>query len=267
VTDFSLEGVSIQAAGNAQLELDDTSNTSSDSTALTAVLNPQDPIVQAKTLSTDGDANVDTITDVAAGTVNYLYGASGNDTLNGSADSDMLNGGPGLDHINGNAGNDLIVYDSVNNDVINGGLGIDTLRIDDGALALSLLGSGTQTAGAGDTMGPGQNVTVNLTGKAITNMEVILITEEAGTSSSANDPNDNVGTKVVLNAADVFNYSATHDLTVLGSPGDILELNAAGGWSAPSAPVTDSQNQTMITYTAVNGAVLHVDQQVTVSIV
>jgi hypothetical protein len=265
VTDFSLEGVTIQGAGNAQLEINDTSATNSDSTAITAIIDPQSPIVQVKTESTDGSGAVNTLTDAGGGPFNYLYGASGNDTLNGSSDSDMLNGGPGVDQINGNAGNDLIVYDSANNDIIDGGAGIDTVRIDLGAVTLSLAGSGTQTSGAGDTMGPAQNVFVDLTGKAITNVEIFLITEEAGTSSLAVDPNDNVGTTIKLNAADVINYSPTDSLTILGSPGDILQLNQSSAWVA-SAPVVDAQNQTTVTWNTTIGpaATVVVDAQVTV---
>jgi hypothetical protein len=261
VTDLSLEGVSIQAAGNAQLELNDTAATNSTSTAITAIIDPQTGIIQAKTESTDGTAAGTTIADPTAATVNYLYGAGGNDTLNGSSDADVLNGGPGTDQINGNAGNDLIVYDSL--DIMNGGTGIDTVRIDQGALELSL------NHASGDplnTLGPTDNVIVDLRGKSISNVEILLITEEAGASTNAVDPNDNVGTTVQLNAADVFAYSATHDMTVLGSNGDVLQLNLAGGW-VQGAQTTDGQNQTTVLYTAGNGATLHVDQQVQVSIV
>jgi Ca2+-binding RTX toxin-like protein len=105
ITAFSLEGDTIQGSGNAALEINNTSATNSDSTAITAIINPSDPppaiVVQAKTVSTDGDATAQTLTDVASNTLNYYFGADGNDTLNGSSDNDVLNGGGGRDTING----------------------------------------------------------------------------------------------------------------------------------------------------------------------
>ena len=233
VTDFSLEGVLIQGSGNAQLELNDTSATNSTSTAITAIVNPDNVatptydgvLVQAKTESTDGDAAGTTITDSLASTFNYLYGAGGGDTLIGSGGSDILNGGPGLDTLNGNGGNDILVYDSVNNDYIDGGLGFDILRVDAGALQLSLAGSSN----------PLNTLTVNpivdLTGKNIHNIEAILITEEAGASTLATDPNDDIGTTLILRAQDVLNFTDSNDtLHVMGSPGDKLDLHTADIW-------------------------------------
>ena len=59
--------------------------------------------------------------------------------LTGSADNDVLNGGPGTDTLNGGAGNDLLI-DNFGGDIVDGGAGFDILRVDDGALALSLGG-------------------------------------------------------------------------------------------------------------------------------
>ena len=230
VTAFTLEGATIQGSGNAQLEKDNTSSTAADSMAITAVIDPGTVApFQAKIESTDGDVNANPLTDPTSGTLNYLFGADGTDTLTGSGDSDVLNGGAGLDELIGGVGNDILVFDNVNNDDIDGGAGFDLLRVDDGALALSLLGSATQTT-INNTLGPGNNVLVDVTGKTIAGIEGILITEEAGTSTTATDPNDNVGTTVQLNVQDVLDYTdAADDLWVLGSPGDVLQLNSGGG--------------------------------------
>jgi hypothetical protein len=250
LTDFSLEGVTIQGSGNAQLEKDDTSSTSSDSMAITSIIDPQTALVQAVTQSTDGDAGVNTLTDVTSTTVNYLYGASGNDTLNGSSGSDVLNGGPGIDTLNGNDGNDILVYDGASNDIINGGAGFDLLRVDDGALALSIAGS----ANDANTLNSANNFPVDLTGRSISNIEGILITEGAGTSTTSTDPNDDVGTSIVLNAQDVLDYSSTDTLYILGSPGDKVELPATQGWDADVTQATDPQGQTFVLYTATVGS-------------
>ena len=55
----------------------------------------------------------------------------------------------------------------------------DILRVDDGALALSQAGSGLDT----NTLDSSDNIIVDLRAKAIDNIEIILITEEAGTST------------------------------------------------------------------------------------
>jgi hypothetical protein len=104
-------------------------------------------------------------------------------------------------------------------------------------------------------------------GQTIDGIEIILITEEAGSNNLPSNPNDNVGTTLVLDAASVLNYestSATGTLTVLGSDGDKLQLNLAANW-VQGASVTDAQNQTLVTWTATsNGATVHVDSQVQV---
>jgi hypothetical protein len=267
VTDFSLEGVVIQDKGNAQLEKNNTSATNSDSTAITAVIDPDNSIVQEKTESTDGDATANDLIDGTSGTVNYLFGADGNDTLTGSSGTDVLNGGGGADTLLGGAGNDILVWDktdiSMNGgsnagdtaEVINSNDDWDILRIDDGALALSIAGS----ANIANTLT--SNVLVDLTGKTnISNIEIILITEEAGQSTTATDPNDDIGTTLKLNAADVLTYTdADNSLWVLGSPGDVLQLDAGGGWIDANPGVAglqgvaqpaDSQGQVFVKYTS-----------------
>jgi hypothetical protein len=263
ITDLTLEGVVIQGSGNIQLEKDDTSNTSSDSTAFTSRLTPSDSTPlgadQIATQSTDGDAANNTISDPTVGpTINYLYGASGNDTLNGGEGTDVLNGGGGQDTLNGNGGNDILVFDNFNNDSINGGLGFDILRVDDGALALSLDGSATT-----DLTSASQKI-VNLSGKNISGIEAILITEEAGQSTVGVDPNDDVGTTIVLTAQDVLNYSDTDTLYILGSPGDKVQLDV--GWSAGTLQPMDAQGQQFMLYTqTISGqtAQLFVETEVT----
>jgi hypothetical protein len=193
--------------------------------------------------------------------VNYLFGADGNDTLTGSAGTDVLNGGGGADTLFGNAGNDILVWDDANAlmdggsnagdtaGVIDGNDDWDILRIDDGALALSI--DNTLTS----------NVLVDLTGKTnISNIEILLITEEAGQSTTGADPNDDIGTTLKLNAADVLTYTdADNSLWVLGSPGDVLQLDTGGGWIDANPGVAglqgvaqpaDSQGQVFVKYTS-----------------
>jgi hypothetical protein len=205
VTEFALENVTIQATGNAALEKDDTSSTASDSTAIVAIIDPGDPapavLEQAKTLSIDGDDDSNSLVDTVSNTFSYHFGAAGSDTLTGSSDDNLLNGGAGLDTVSGGAGNDILVYDGSNNDILDGGSNPldsatndaitqedwDILRIDNGALALSLLGSGLDT----NMLGPANNALVDLSDKAISNIEIILITEEAAPRRGL-DPSDDV---------------------------------------------------------------------------
>jgi hypothetical protein len=250
VTELTLEGVVIQGSGNAQLEINNTAATNSTSTAITAVIDPQDSAIQAKTVSIDGDAGSNTLTDTTPGTFTYLFGADGADTLNGSSGQEILNGGGGLDTLNGGGGNDILVFDSQNNDVIRGGDGFDLLRIDDGALYLSQKGS----ALPGNLLGPADNFIVNLSGKNIQGIEGILITEEAGASKLGTDPNDDVGTTIILNAQDVLDYTNgdTIDdnlLYILGSPGDVVQLGGAT-WEFVGTLPADTQGQAFTHWTA-----------------
>ncbi len=282
VTDFTLEGVTIQGAGNAQLEKDNVISTTSDSTAITAIINPNPSpvLVQAKTESIDGDENVNNYTDASPTTLNYYFGADGNETLTGSAGDDVLNGGGGVDTLLGGAGNDMLIYDSDNNDVINGGSNSadtavadgfaqedwDILRIDQGALALSFAGSGVNS----NTLGPANNVIVNLSGKAISNIEMILITEEAGQSTTATDPNDDVGTTLQISAADIFNYTDTDkELYILGSPGDVVQISGSGWVDSDGATpgiqgvaFAGTDGQMFTQYTNSNGAIVRIENEV-----
>jgi Ca2+-binding RTX toxin-like protein len=222
-------------------------------------------LVQSKTLSTDGTQIADNLTDTTATTINYYYGADGNDTLTGGAGSDVLNGGAGQDTVNGGAGDDILVYDA--DDTFNGGDGWDILRIDQGALKLTQLGSGVDT----NTLGSSDNVVVDLTNKNISNIEIILITEEAGTSTAGIDNNDDVGTTLNITAADILDYaSADHKMWILGSPGDVVQLGSAGDWIDKDANTegvqgttwTGTGGQTFTLYEGNNGALVYIENEV-----
>ena len=238
VSSFVLEGVIIQGVGNAQLEKNDAA-AGPDRTALTAVIDPlNNPATQLKTDSIDGTGNIDLFTDTTPANLTYYYGgvANGPDTLTGGAGRDVLNGGGGIDTLNGMAGNDILIYDNLNNDTLNGGLDFDILRIDNGAVALTQLDSVNNA----NTLDSSDNVPVDISGKLISNIEIILITEEAGSSTVdfdpslpgiQADPNDDVGTELTIRAVDVFDYTdADHQLWIVGSPGDVVNLGAAGDW-------------------------------------
>lgn len=250
VTDFSLEGVVFQDTGTIQLEKTDTTTKHIAVTGEMIIDNAPTP-EQGFIDSTDGTGAANTMTDTDGSTYNYLYGASGGDTLNGSSGADILNGGDAQDMIYGNDGNDIIVFDNVNDDFIDGGAGFDLLRVDDGALALSILGSNNQVFGeASDTLSITDNVEVDLRDQNISKIEGILITEEAGTSTPAVDANDDVGTTIILTAQDVLDYSDTDTLYILGSPGDAVDLDIDGeGWTQ-GATVTDAQDQSFVTWTS-----------------
>jgi uncharacterized repeat protein (TIGR01451 family) len=262
LTNVSLEGVSIVDQGNVKLELDDTSNTSADSSAVTDVITPATPAVhQGQTLSTDGTSANQTLTDSTANTFNYLYGGSGNDQLNGSSGADILNGGLGNDKLVGGAGNDILVYDAadVTAGNIDGGAGTDVLRIDQGAVFISDI----QTSGGT----PGANLEVDLRGNAsVVNMEVILFTEEI-------NPDASVGTTIKLNAQDVLNFTdANNTLYIVGSDGDKVQIDGAnwidGDAGAPginpTGTINNGDGQIFNTYQTLNGGTLHVDQDVQV---
>src|SRR3546814_14896517 len=69
--------------------------------ALTGRFEPDGTEDQEATESTDGGTNNNNLNEAAgSGTVSYLWGENGNDTLNGGNGSDILNGGPGRAVIN-----------------------------------------------------------------------------------------------------------------------------------------------------------------------
>ncbi|HSH53538.1 MAG TPA: retention module-containing protein [Methylotenera sp.] len=221
VTDFVLDGATINASGgsdNVQLQVDGTATGGggNDPTAITFAFTPDDrgttgtneaTVTQAQTTSLDGTSGANTLTDPLPAQFNYLAGDAGNDTLTGGAGNDILNGGAGVDSVSGGAGNDILVYDAADS-TLNGGSGIDLLRLD-----------GLATA----------NSTINLTGKtSISNTEGLLITDDTASSAS-------IGTTVVLNAADVLQFTSgnvgadLNTLHVLGNAGDTLNLDLGAG--------------------------------------
>ncbi|TNE94281.1 MAG: hypothetical protein EP324_02065, partial [Gammaproteobacteria bacterium] len=263
VTDFSLEGVVFQTTGTTQLEKTETTGKHVAVTGSMTIDNAPTPD-QGFTNSTDGTAAGEILNDPTPASYNYLYGASGGDTLNGSSDADILNGGNGQDTINGNGGNDIIVFDNANNDIIDGGDGFDLLRVDDGALALSLLGSND------DANTINGNILVHLEGKNISNIEGILITEEAGTSTPEVDPNDDIGTTITLSAQDVLDYTDDgNTLYILGSPGDEVDLDLVGeGWTQVGTDNSDPDGQSFAIWQASVGtevATLMVESDVSVT--
>lgn len=237
LTDLTIEGVPIfgQAAtghgGVIGLLLDDTSSIHADQTAITSVIRPSHtPATQSLTDSVDGDGVVNNLIDNSDNTVNYLYGAGGDDTLTGSGGTDILNGGAGKDIVDGGAGNDVLVYDALDLR-LDGGEGDDVLRIDDGALALF----------ANPSLG---QASVNLTGNtAIKNIEVLLITDDAEGSATK-------GTNVQLDIRDVLNFTdSDHVLTVAGNNSDHLQVTGGELGSTWSATGTTSDGNFNV-YTA-----------------
>lgn len=174
--------------------------------------------VQAPILSTD-DANQTspaggTVTDPSNTGVRYLFGGTGDDTINGGDSYDVIHGGAGSDTLNGGAGNDILVYDK-NDAVVDGGLGNDILRIDDGALAL-FAGSGSTTVDFTTGAQP-----------AFTSIEGLLLTQDA-----TSDPTK--GTTVILNQNDVLDFNDQNALYIMGGSGDKLQLKDAGGSATSS---------------------------------
>ena len=268
VTDFNLEGISIEeAAGNIQLEREGTSNKPD---GITAIISPTGVTPVTDVDSTDGDQNNNNITDAGGGTFNFLYGAEGIDTLAGSGDSDVLNGGAGADVLQAGAGNDILVYDRLDT-TIDGGTGFDILRIDDGAL---------YNVGAfqGGFAVPGiANATVDLFGKPITNIEAILLTEEdqpdALLGTTLTDGKGTVPTTDDgLTAADVIAFTGgsinsetltANTLFVIGSEGDKVELQ--GAWNDTHTQYTSDGGQTFEKYTNAT-ATIFIDNDVQVHI-
>ena len=146
-------------------------------------------------------------------------------------------------------------------------IGFDILRIDDGAVQLSQAGSGLSN----NTLNASNNILVNLSGKAISNIEAILITEEAGASTAGTDPNDDVGTTLNITAADILQYTdAADDLWILGNPGDVVQLGSASDWHDADAVTPGVQGtawsgtdgQAFMLYEANNGALVYIESEV-----
>ena len=177
--------------------------------------------------------------------LNFLFGSNGNDTLNGgNTDSDVLNGGEGNDTLFGNGGNDILVFDRNDGD-INGGVGFDILRIDDGAVYNTDQQSTFTSSFA--------NATVDLRPENITNIEAILLTEEAVSDSG-------LGTTIQLTAQDVFDMTdSDHELYVIGSAGDKVDLTGdPATWVDTNTDVVSSGGQSFSHWTAtISGNLVH----------
>ena len=110
-------------------------------------------------------------------------------------------------------------------------------------------------------------VTVDLSGKAIANIEGILITTEAA-------PDPELGTTVQLKAADVLNYTDADDtLYVLGQSGDKVQLLDPANWVdgnlvatgiQATGSFTNADGQTFNIYQTKSGGILNVDADVEV---
>jgi len=221
VIGVTLEGVDLGPDIPVRLSYDNNDSLHNGPVGLTGIIDPANSsdALQPLQPSTDGNADNDTIFG-SKGSFNYLFGADGNDMIEGSSDPEVINGGnhgEGFDSLNGGAGDDILVYHA--DDVINGGdSGFDMLRVDDGALELygndSLLSSSN----------------IDLTNQSITNMDMVLITEDANADSLR-------GTQLELDAwtADRMTRPAgtesgeSTNLYIVGSKGDKLTLDDFGG--------------------------------------
>ena len=255
VTDLTLEGVVIQDGGVTQISPDGSEGSGSSGGkpfAFTAVFEPDNAPTpdQGVTDSTDGTDGNDTggssIGDPSVSEINYLYGWEGDDTLNGGTGMDFLHGGEGSDVLNGGAGNDLLVFDGLDT-TIDGGAGADILRVD-----------GT-TDGLADS-------TVSLTGEPITNIEVILLTEDAAGVDGVGSAS--VGIELVLDEDDVLAFAddsvdadgiGANTLYVVGTSGDSID-DLDGGWTDTAVDV--NINGAIFDKFTAGGATLFVDQDI-----
>jgi VCBS repeat-containing protein len=258
ITDFNLEGVTMLPPGGGggggnNIQLDYHSGSGADYALVSTILSSA-PGSVIGAYSTDGGTGGDGLTDSGTGSVTYLYGNAGADTLTGSADRDLLHGGSGADQLLGNGGNDILVFDE-NDTSINGGDGNDILRIDDGAHF--------NTVGVASGF---SNKIVDLIDDNIVNIEAILLSSEG-----IADPGGTIGTTLRIGRADVVEMSTTDALYIIGSEGDVVDLlgsSDAATWSQ-GAIVTSSSGQTFRTYTSDIGsgpvATLFIDRDITVT--
>jgi T1SS-143 domain-containing protein len=282
VTDFNLEGVTLDVSGgNIQIEHEDNSGKPM---GVYAQMSPNDGGTVIVTDSIDGTSGNNAAHNGTTGQ-DYLYGGAGNDTLNGNNDDDVLNGGVGNDTLNGDAGNDVLVWngglqtDASNpalGDTYHGGAGFDLLRIDQGALFNSTISGKTSIDFFPDQA---SDATVDLRGAHADGIEGLLLTEEAVLSGSSQSGSPALGTKVLLNASDVFNFSDNDTLYVIGSKGDVVDIDNATGtntgsatWSSGAEVTPVAGGITFVTWTGTftdaggsHSVTLYVDKDVTVS--
>ena len=223
---LTVEGGIIHIIENVvALQLDNDNSIILGQTALTAIIQPDAATLpQFETASVEGNelANnglVDPTPTPGSGagsaenTVNYLYGADGADDLTGSNDTDVLNGGAGNDLYSGGDGNDILIY-GLENQKMDGGGGTDVLRTDEAAFGL------LNNVGVVNDPATGFTVVEVVPFKQnIKNVEVLLITDDAGSSPTK-------GGLLKLSAEDVLNMTdENHQLHILGNVGDVVDLD------------------------------------------
>jgi hypothetical protein len=266
--------------GNTHLQIDgrDSGTGGNDPMGISAVFDPSGTLLQGPTSSVDGNTDNNPLSDTTESTFNMLFGDAGDDTLLGSNGADFLIGGAGSDSVSGGQGNDILVY-GINDAKLDGGTGIDILRIDDGALSFFNNIGTTKTVTGADTQ-PDTVKEVDLRTANITNMEVLLITDDQTGDAHK-------GTMLVLSAQDVLNFTDGNDkLYVQGSPGDQIRIsdtnraswtggnagndnnpNTAEILSPVSTTAPDSQGQSWDVYTTTSGGTLYVDHDSHIQVV
>ena len=117
-----------------------------------------------------------------------------------------------MTHFSAATGNDILIYDPVDQK-IDGGDGTDVLRSDEAALGL------LNNVGVATDAATGFSVVEVVPFKQnIKNIEVLLITDDAESSPTK-------GGLLNLTAQDVLDMTGeNHQLTVLGNPGDVVNL-------------------------------------------
>jgi Ca2+-binding RTX toxin-like protein len=163
VTDFTVEGVTLQDTGNLQLadnanqnqvgayllDLSQPLDTDQSDQAFASGGNPPPTTTDVASFGTtmvEGSKNADTIDQSGATQAQIILGGAGNDILTGSAfddflygelGDDTLTGGAGIDLLSGGLGDDVllgggdgdVLMGGQGNDVLTGGAGSDTFVI------------------------------------------------------------------------------------------------------------------------------------------
>ena len=263
---LTVEGVTIHVIeGAVTLKLDDDNSIVLDETALTSIIQATAPTAASDSrphrATETPDANNGladpTITPgrgagSAENSVNYLYGADGDDDLSGNNDTDVLNGGPGRDGPSGGDGNDVLIYDATDQK-IDGGGGTDVARTDEAALGL------LNNVGVVKDAATGFDVVEVVPFKQnIKNIEVLLITDDAESSPFK-------GGLLNLTAQDVLDITDPNDhtLTVLGNPGDVVNLGIGASTWNKGADANGFQTYSQ-TFEGIN-LLLHVEHTIVVT--
>ena len=139
-----------------------------------------------------------------------------------------------MTHYIGGAGNDILIYDPVDQKMDGGG-GTDVLRSDEAALGL------LNNVGVLFDAASGFNVVEVVPFKQnIKNIEVLLITDDAESSPTS-------GGLLNLTAQDVLDITDENDhtLSVLGNPGDVVNLGIGGSPWIKGAPMPTGSKRTV----------------------